>query len=329
MNINNYLTIITIELVEKRKENFYIVSFDDVEIYLDNKKITEKSNSLCVNNHIKSIKIILKNERTEIKFRKVKYMKSVCVKNLRMVNTGRMFDSCEHLEKADFINFNFTNVCDMQYMFSNCKSLKKVIFNEKYGKNVNININFEANTSVNIFNRSDINADHMFDGCVQLKEIELHNIYNTYNVISMNYMFNDCNSLETVNLKNFNVYTIRMIGMFRNCYSLKELNISTINTASTRSMCYMFYKCYQLKKIIHNFNTNKVVNMEYMFFGCKTLEEIDLSAFNVPKITNMDYMFSECKIEEKYINIALQERLIKTGVKVDKLKKTKAYSEIV
>ena len=35
----------------------------------------------------------------------------------------------------------------------------------------------------------------MFDECTQLNEVWLDNTYNTYNNISMNYMFNECTSL--------------------------------------------------------------------------------------------------------------------------------------
>ena len=62
----------------------------------------------------------------------------------------------------------------------------------------------------------------MFDECTQLNEVWLDNTYNTYNNISMNYMFNECTSLKKVNLENFNVFAIGMFCMFKNCSSLKN-----------------------------------------------------------------------------------------------------------
>ena len=168
----------------------------------------------------------------------------------------------------------------------------------------------------------------MFDECTQLNEVWLDNTYNTYNNISMNYMFNECTSLKKVNLENFNVFAIGMFCMFKNCSSLKELNISTINTELIFNMSYMFYECRSLNKIIHNFNTNNVVHLKYMFYECENLEEIDLSNFNIPKRSKMKCMFSKCKLESNYINTALEKSLAASNLSVEKLtKKVKPTSQ--
>ena len=60
----------------------------------------------------------------------------------------------------------------------------------------------------------------------------------------MSYMFAECESLQKINLNNFNTENVKyMVGMFVWCGQLNELNLK-------------------------NFNINKVTNMVYMLVGC-------------------------------------------------------------
>ena len=71
-----------------------------------------------------------------------------------------------------------------------------------------------------------------------------------------------------------------MSCMFQNCSSLEELNISNFNTNNTTNMSYMFYSCKALKELdVSKFNTEKATNMNFMFGQCKSLKELDTSNF--------------------------------------------------
>ena len=78
-------------------------------------------------------------------------------------------------------------------------------------------------------------------------------------------MFNECFSLEELNLFNFDIRkTIFMTGIFAGFSSLKFLDILNFNTNNMR---YMFYECVSLEEIIiSNFDTENIDNMSYLFF---------------------------------------------------------------
>ena len=103
-------------------------------------------------------------------------------------NMNSMFCNCSSLKKLDLSNFNTKNVTDMSYMFYNCSSLTSI----KFPDNVN-----------------------------------------SSNVTDMSCMFYDCSNLKELDLSNFNTdKVINMLGMFYNCF--KEEQPSTlICTAST------------------------------------------------------------------------------------------------
>ena len=57
-------------------------------------------------------------------------------------------------------------------------------------------------------------------------------------------MFYGCNSLQELNLTNFNTNNVTyMIWMFNGCSSLEELNLSNFNTNNVTYMSLMFYGC--------------------------------------------------------------------------------------
>lgn len=100
-------------------------------------------------------------------------------------NIRAMFENCYLLQNIDLSNINFTKVEDMSYMFFHCDSLENITFDEKY-------------TISNI-----INLEGMFRFCLSLITVELCNFV-TSKVTSMNYMFQGCNKLEHVYVKENN-----------------------------------------------------------------------------------------------------------------------------
>ena len=73
----------------------------------------------------------------------------------------------------------------------------------------------------------------------------------------MNFLFQGCSSLKSLNLSSFNVSLVNNFGgMFQNCKSLKYLDISNFNMS------------------------NNIFYMEYMFSGTLNLEFLNISNFN-------------------------------------------------
>ena len=109
-------------------------------------------------------------------------------------------------------------------------------------------------------------------------------------------MFNDCSTLSSLDLSNFNTAKVRdMSYMFYRCSALSSLDLSNFNTAIVTNMSYMFFNCANLSSLdLSNFNTAIVSDMSLMFSSCSTLSSLDLSNFNTEQVRDMSYMFSRC-----------------------------------
>ena len=127
--------------------------------------------------------------------------------------------------------------------------------------------------------------NNMFYTCSDLTIIPL---FDTSNVIYMEYMFNYCTSLTTVPLLNTQ-NVIDMYNMFNNCTSLTIVPL--FNTQKVSDMQRMFEYCSNLTTI-PQFDTSSVTNMSYMFYSCTSLTTVPL--LDTSNVTNMDNMFNRC-----------------------------------
>ena len=130
----------------------------------------------------------------------------------------------------------------------------------------------------------------MFNRCRKLKEIKGINNFNTSNAIVMNFMFQECNELKSLDLSNFNTSKIiSMCKMFNECFELEYLNLSNFDTNNVTDMKCMFYKCYKLKEIkgIKNFNFSNA-NIEDMFEECHEFNTFNEIIDKLPKKNNQN-----------------------------------------
>ena len=136
----------------------------------------------------------------------------------------------------------------------------------------------------------------LFSGFKGLTTITHLEYLNTSQVTNMQCMFQDCESLEALDLSTFNTENVtNMYGMFQFCKSLKSLNLSSFNTSKVKQMEYMFKNCESLTAVdLSRFNTENVKDYEYMFHSCKSLTALDLSSFNSKEILNTSCMFTGC-----------------------------------
>lgn len=103
----------------------------------------------------------------------------------------------------------------------------------------------------------------------------------------------DFNGIDTSSLTD-------MSYMFNNCQDVESIILKNINTSNVTDMSYMFYyvSAYsdKLKTLdISSFNTSKVTNMSSMFYNFR-FNTLDLSNFNTSNVTNMDEMFRDASI---------------------------------
>lgn len=136
-------------------------------------------------------------------------------------------------------NHNNIDLTDID--ISSLKSLEALFDNFVYVETINIS-NWDTS---NIENTSD-----MFNGCNKLKEIKGIEDLDVSNIEETDYMFNFCIVLKKLDLSKWNVSKlVTCKAMFNNCQSLEEINISW-NTKQLTNVKFMFKECYQLKKVI-------------------------------------------------------------------------------
>ena len=91
------------------------------------------------------------------------------------------------------------------------------------------------------------NLFYMFSGCENLRAINGINDWDTSNVTNMSFMFTSCNSLESLDLSNFNTSKVtNMGGMFSECENLKELNLSNFELREDCRTIVMLKGCKRL-----------------------------------------------------------------------------------
>ena len=130
------------------------------------------------------------------------------------------------------------------------------------------------------------------------REKSLLKVYecSTSKITNMASMFNNCSSLISVDLSNFNTSQVTsMYAMFFNCSSLTSLDVSNFNTSQVTNMQRMFYNCSSLTSLdVSNFDTSQVTDTDSMFYNCSSLASLDTSNFNTSQVTNMYQMFTHC-----------------------------------
>ena len=135
--------------------------------------------------------------------------------------------------------------------------------------------------------------------------------------INMSYFFYYLKSIQSLDLKSFNMENVTNVSyMFRNCSSLKYIDVSGWNIPKLTSMSDMFFRCDVLEEVVgfDDVDTSKVTDMSAMFYGSNIShipefdtsnvttmyqmffmyrgEEIILPAWNTSKVTDMRNMFS-------------------------------------
>lgn len=137
-------------------------------------------------------------------------------------------------------------------------------------------------------------ASYLFDGFKNVKRIDNLKILDTSDAENMEYMFKDCESLETIDLSKFDTRNVEsMNSMFVNCYKLQSIDLSSFNTEKVTDISYMFFACESATEInVSSFNTLNVEKMHSLFRNCKSVKTIDVSSFNTSKIYDMSYIFA-------------------------------------
>ena len=201
----------------------------------------------------------------------------------------------------------------MDYMFSNCKSLRTLgLFNLNLEKTSNVSRMFYGCDSLStIYFQSNgksetIDYTFMFGNCFSLTNVELSVIINDKFGINMDYMFNNCTNLTKIHFNivysGYNYSCIRsMKFMFNNCSSLDDSGNIRMEIVAQTDISYMFNNCTSLSyfdltsklKFSPEINSH-FINYEYMFNNCTSLESIDLSSLNIENKLSLRGFLNNC-----------------------------------
>ena len=226
-----------------------------------------------------------------------------------VIDMSCMFLNCTSLKSLDLSNFNTQNTNSAVFMFQtiwgsmatdNLEELNLRNFHIKEGNGVDISAMLGLETEYKL-----PNGYNSFSNMIKLQHIDLTN-FNTTGWTDMSGMFNDCQSLISLDLSSFDTSSVVKFtdgdsyGMFSNCKKLEYLDISSFDTSNATEFGKsgnfgVFEGCSSLKKLdLSNFNTDKVTDMSAMFRDCTSLIEIDLSGFNMDNLTHVKDMFNGC-----------------------------------
>jgi surface protein len=112
----------------------------------------------------------------------------------------------------------------------------------------------------------------------------------------MSNMFNGCTQLKSIDLSSFNTIRVKyMSQLFKNCSRLSSLDLIKFNTINVVDMSSVFYGCSNLNSINFNFLTDKAQNMNNMFSFCTQIKNLDLTNFNT----------ENCNSFNEYLKIVL------------------------
>ncbi|MBO4859538.1 MAG: InlB B-repeat-containing protein [Treponema sp.] len=127
---------------------------------------------------------------------------------------------------------------------------------------------------------SEVNTNHAFYNCTNLKEIILHNSIRTIG----NNAFNGCTNLTSINISSYTESIGE--GAFRNCTNLVTVKIAS---GVSRIGNYAFYNCKKLTDISLPNSLQRIG--EYAFSGCTSLSYIKMPK-NLARIEG--YAFKNC-----------------------------------
>ena len=137
------------------------------------------------------------------------------------------------------------------------------------------------------------NMSYMFNGWDRSTQssnsrLERVALFDTSNVVNMEWMFCECHSLVSVPAFDTGKVTT-MEGIFDYCTSLSEIPFMDLSNVTTLEYAFDFTAI----RTIPPFNTSKVTTMESAFSGCASLETIPL--IDTSSVVTMENTFESCE----------------------------------
>ena len=135
--------------------------------------------------------------------------------------------------------------------------------------------------------------EEMFFNNKNLTSISFSPSFNTENITSFERCFSSCDKLQSANLSNLNLRSLRGLSVgFSFLKSLKTVDLSNIYAENLEDMAGTFYGSKSLTFInLTNFIAPKLWEMIHTFRECTSLTSIDFTNFRAPKLMTLQNAF--------------------------------------
>ena len=162
-------------------------------------------------------------------------------KTKNVVNMKGLFKNCFLLKKLDLSSFETEKVEKMTLMFEGCTNLEEIKLEPGKFKTTSLECMghmFYNCSSLKTIDLSSFNTEKvkfmcfMFSNCVELLEMDLSSFTNT-NLSDNSNMFNGCHKLKKINLISFDKKDCKFNNMFDDCPSLEEVNLKNEAVSKT------------------------------------------------------------------------------------------------
>ena len=173
-----------------------------------------------------------------------------------ITSTEGMFAGLTNLQEVDFANFDTSNVTNMATMFNGCQSLRSIDLSGLSTSNVtDMNNMFVLCNSLETLDLSTIDTSKvkdvagMFFMVENLKTVKLGSLESA---TDMTEMFSCCSKLTSVEF--FGTTSIPNVSsiycMFNECSSLESIDLSSLTVSDECYVSGVFYGCNNLNKVI-------------------------------------------------------------------------------
>lgn len=214
-----------------------------------------------------------------VKIKDIPDLKNIFCKNNKLQNISMIFNGCKNLTVINGNNWYANNLVDISYAFNRCENLSEIHLGNIATNNVK-------------------SLCGVFNCCKKL--IKLPSVvskWNTQNAEDISIMFQECNMLKSIDIKNYNTSKVKdMNGVFSLCKELKSVNgIKSWNMNEVKEMIGMFNGCESLEKLeFGKYNLNNVTNASGMFYNCKKLQTIKgAENWRFNQTTKLDNIFDQ------------------------------------
>lgn len=183
-----------------------------------------------------------------------------------------IFSNAPLLQGVTF-GYNGQTITNIDQLFSNCRELVKVDFN---------NLDLSSVTSL----------DLVFNNCTQLSDIDLR-VFSKSPIKSMKQTFRYCNNLRKIDLSQINCEYLENLEHAFSESGIEEFQFAGIKFKNPLYLGDTFNWCEYLKKVDLGSIYIKFAHM--LFLGCKSLQEVKLDKVHTELCTNFDGFFDGCE----------------------------------